>query len=44
VTVLRRASDGSFPEVATLVALPGTLLETPLLPGWSLEVAQLFRD
>jgi len=44
VTVLRRASDGSFPEVAALDAIPGRLLETPLVPGWSLDVADLFRS
>jgi len=44
VTVLRRASDGSFPEVAALGASPATLLETPLVPGWSLDLADLFRS
>jgi Uma2 family endonuclease len=43
VRVLRRASDGSLPEVATLDAVPGARLETPLLPGWSLVVVDLFQ-
>lgn len=42
VTVLRRAGDGSFPEVAALAADRGEYLATPLLPAWSLDVAGLF--
>jgi Uma2 family endonuclease len=42
VTVHRRAADGSFPIVSTLDAASGKL-ETPLLPGWSLELAHFFR-
>jgi len=42
VRVFRRAADGSFPEVATLVAERGDRLEMPLLPGWSIAMADLF--
>jgi Uma2 family endonuclease len=43
VTVVRRARDGSFPVVATVAATEGSRLDTPLLPGWTLDVEQLFR-
>jgi Uma2 family endonuclease len=43
VTVHRRATDGSFPEVACLAAEAGDTLATPLLSGWSLGLARLFR-
>lgn len=41
VAVHRRAADGSFPLVTTLDA--NETLTTPLLPGWSLPLGQLFR-
>lgn len=43
VTVHRRAADGSFPLATTLDAGRGDTLSTPLLPGWSLSLDQLFR-
>jgi len=43
VTIHRRAADGSFPVALTLEASPDVTLETPLLPGWSLELAHFFR-
>jgi Uma2 family endonuclease len=43
VTIHRRAADGTFPVAAALDASPGTRLETPLLPGWSLDLARFFR-
>lgn len=43
VTVHRRALDGSFPQVALLTAKAFDTLDTPLLPGWSLSLARLFR-
>jgi Uma2 family endonuclease len=42
VTVHRRAAGGSFPIASTHDAASGKL-ETPLLPGWSLELAHFFR-
>lgn len=46
VTVFRRAADGSFPQVARLErsASPPPALETPLLPGWSLALEDLFAE
>ncbi|MGE3886970.1 MAG: Uma2 family endonuclease [Vicinamibacterales bacterium] len=44
VTVFRRAADGSFPQVASLEASAGARLETPLLPGWSLPMEELFAE
>lgn len=44
VRVFRRAADGSLPEVATLEAERGDRLEMPLLPGWSIVLADLFAD
>ncbi len=43
VTIHRRATDGSFPQSARLAAKQLDTLETPLLPGWSLGLARLFR-
>lgn len=43
VTIHRRASDGSFPQAARLTAQALDTLETPLLSGWSLPIARLFR-
>ncbi len=42
VTVFRRASDGSFPRVAALEAQSAAALTSPLLPGFTLSVDQLF--
>ena len=43
VTIYRRDADGSFPRVAELTVDGRDTLETPLLPGWSLTLARLFR-
>jgi Uma2 family endonuclease len=43
VTIYRRTADGSFPMAASLSAGQHETLETPLLPGWSLALARLFR-
>lgn len=43
VTIYRRGDDGSFRVNATLSAEGRASLETPLLPGWSLSAARLFR-
>lgn len=43
LTTYRRAADGSFPKAANLTADSGNILETPLLPEWSLAMARLFR-
>ena len=42
VTIYRRAGDGSFPMVAGLTK--AYALETPLIPGWSIELSRLFRN
>jgi Uma2 family endonuclease len=44
VTVFRRAEDGSFPESAVFEAASHGVLETPLLPGWSVATAELFGE
>ena len=44
VRVCRREADSSFPEVATLDATRGDRLDTPLIPGWSLAMAELFAS
>jgi Uma2 family endonuclease len=44
ITVYRRAPDGSFPQVALLVADRGDQLGTPLLPGWTLPLPALFAE
>lgn len=43
VTIHRRATDGSFPQTADLAATALDTLDTPLLPGWALPLARLFR-
>ncbi len=43
VTVYRRADGGSFPLVAHLTADTHDTLATPLVPGWSVTLARLFR-
>lgn len=43
VTFYRREADGSFPPVAELTADAHDTLVTPLVPGWSLPLARLFR-
>lgn len=43
VTIHRRSSDGSFPQAAQLAAATLDTLDSPLLPGWSLPIARLFR-
>lgn len=42
VTVFRRAGDGTFPRVAELEATTAATLTTPLLPGFTLSLEQLF--
>jgi len=44
VVVFRRAGDGSFPQVAECAAAAGAVLETPLLPGWTLGITDLFAE
>ncbi len=44
VSVFRRAGDGTFPRVAELDAASAAVLTTPLLPGFSLSVQQLFSE
>lgn len=44
VRVFRRAADASFPLAAMLEAEHGGRLETPLLPGWSIAMTDLFAD
>ena len=43
ITIYRRATDGSFPRVASLAAERHDTLETPLLSGWSVTLSRLFR-
>ena len=43
VSVYRRDTKGSFPLIATLSTAGHDTLETPLLPGWSVELPRLFR-
>ena len=42
VKVYRRQADGSFPRVADLSREEGRSLDTPLLPGFALSLAELF--
>jgi Uma2 family endonuclease len=42
VRVFRRDGAGAFPGVAELLASERATLATPLLPGWSLAMDQLF--
>jgi hypothetical protein len=44
VEVCRRADDGSFPTVVTLTSDDGSMLTTPLLPGFSLAMSDLFAE
>lgn len=44
VSVCRRANDGSFPVVTTLDHPGDDQLTTPLLPGFSLSVSELFAE
>jgi Uma2 family endonuclease len=44
VTIYRRAGDGSFPRVAELTKAALDTLETPLIPGSSIELSRLFRN
>lgn len=43
LTMYRRAADASFERAADLTAVGGDTLTTPLVPGWSLALARLFR-
>ena len=43
VKIHRRAEDGSFPRVAELTREAHEGLSTPLLPGFSLDLDELFR-
>ena len=43
VTVYRRSAGDAFPPVAHLTAERHDTLETPLVPGWSVPLARLFR-
>ena len=43
VTILARHPDGSFFTLSLLTASERDTLRTPLLPGWSLALARLFR-
>ncbi len=43
VTVYRRVDDGAFPWVAHLTAHTHDTLATPLVPGWTVTLARLFR-
>ena len=42
VKIYRRSGDGSFPRVAELSREAGSVLDTPLLPGFALPLADLF--
>ena len=42
VKIYRRQDDGSFPRVADLAREEGHSIDTPLLPGFSLSLAELF--
>ncbi|MGE0360469.1 MAG: Uma2 family endonuclease [Vicinamibacterales bacterium] len=44
VQVYRRQDDGTFVRVAELSAEDDHALTTPLLPGWSLGLRELFRE
>ena len=43
VSIYRRDIEGVFPLTASLSAAGHDTLETPLLPGWSVELTRLFR-
>ena len=42
IKVHRRAADGTFPRVAELAAAEDDVLQTPLLPGFSIALRELF--
>lgn len=44
VSICRRADDGTFPLVDTSTLAWDGALETPLLPGWSLPLRDLFGE
>lgn len=44
VSVRRRATDATFPVVSTLEASGADQLSTPLLPGFTLSVRELFEE
>lgn len=44
VSVCRRAGDGAFPLVDTPTLAWDGVLTTPLLPGWSLPLRELFEE
>lgn len=44
VSVCRRSPEGTFPIIATLEATEAGVITTPLLPGFSLSVSDLFAE
>jgi Uma2 family endonuclease len=44
VKVYRRSADGAFPRAAELTREAGDVLNTPVLPGFALALADLFDD
>ncbi len=44
ISIYRRADDGSFPIVAMMTALGQDQLTTPLLPGFTLALHELFAE
>jgi Uma2 family endonuclease len=42
VTIYRRAGDGTFPQAAELTSAGDDVLQTPLLPDFSLKLRELF--
>jgi Uma2 family endonuclease len=44
IKVYRRAADGTFPRVAELAAADDDVLQTPLLPGFSVKLRELFAQ
>jgi len=44
VAICRRADDATFPLVDTPTLTWDGVLETPLLPGWSMALRELFAD
>lgn len=44
VQLYRRADDGTFQRAAELSAEDDQALTTPILPGWSLRLRELFSD
>jgi len=43
VSIYRRDAEGAFPLTTSLSAEGHDTLRTPLLPGWSVDLARLFR-